>query len=217
VEARLAVSRPIPLQVVHVGSFINTVAVTYLDPKGPASIDPHNTFAHSVIQEAIGGAYCQASGHPPPSNRTQLAWLESAATAAVHRNPTFQSVTPNRPFVFHHGESPSHGSTLVNNRFTRVYPPDSRAQTKKDEEATAKILGLERTATGWKYKEGTLVPGKNGQIVGIQKAHGTVDLFPQRDCDEMMESWLEGVWHGSVESALGRSFASSKGESTWLR
>jgi len=188
---------------------MDTVGVTYLDPNGPGSIDPHYPFAHAVIMEAIGGAYCQASGHPAPSYNTQLTWLESAAGAAVHRNPIFQSVTPGRPFVFHHGEPPSHGSTLVNNRFTKVYSPGSRARTNKDEEATAETLGLERTAVGWKYRVGTLVPGKHGQIVGIQTEDG-VDYFRQHKADETIESWLSNVVRESEVSAGANSSASGQ-------
>ena len=40
---------------------------------------------------------------------------------------------------------------------------------------------------------GTLVPGENGHIVGIQTEDG-VDYFRQHEADETKESWLSNVY-----------------------
>jgi hypothetical protein len=191
--------------------------VSYFDREGPGSVNAHYPFVDAVIRDAMGGTYEKASDLPSESARAQSAWLESAATAAVHRNPQFQSRHPGRPFMFHHKAPPYRGTIRGNDRVNHFYPQSSQMRTAKEEAATGERLGLERTATGWKYKVGTLVPGEDGQIAGMQREDG-VELFPQQhERDETMESWLDGIVKGSSESARAKSVASSKGQRTWRR
>jgi hypothetical protein len=99
-----------------------------------------------------------------------------SAIATAFANSGLISQTPRRPIILYsdyscHEDAQKAASIQTPITYMRLLGPKP---TEAEIIRGLELFGLRQTASGWTFREGSLVPGPDGKIVGTQGQRGTI-------------------------------------------